>query len=163
MASLDRQTYKSSWNPNVIEMTIKSDNDNAGSASNAGTYSVDCTVPAGAYIVDIQVVGVLTWNSDTDAFIVVGDSSDPNGYFESVSCKTAITTGVVASLNGWNGGVPGVLYFDASGALGSYSATARKVTASIVTTGTNTSAGETRIVVIWAKPTDTVSSSYVAT
>lgn len=168
MASLDRQTYKSSWNPNVIEMTIKSDDDSAGSSGNAGVYSVDCTVPAGAYIVDVQAIGVLTWNSSTDAALVVGDGSDADGYIASTSCKTVLTTGKVTSIltmsTGGSVGAPGVYALDASQTGGgSYSSSARNVIASITTTGADTSAGETRIIVIYVNPTDTVSSSYVAT
>ena len=51
MANLDRQTYKSSWNPNTAEMVLKfSDNIGAGAA---GDYEASIKVPAGSYITDV--------------------------------------------------------------------------------------------------------------
>ena len=63
MANLDRQTYKSSWNPNVAEMVLKFTDDSGAGA--AGTYAADVTVPAGAYIIDVQIHGVALWNAGT--------------------------------------------------------------------------------------------------
>ena len=46
MAQLDRQTYKSSWNPNVAEMVMSFDDNSAAGA--AGVYSISTVVPAGS-------------------------------------------------------------------------------------------------------------------
>jgi len=167
MASLDRQTYKSSWNPNVAEMAIKADDDSSAGA--AGVHTSSVTIPAGAYVSDILIQGVTTWASGTNALLIIGDETDPNGYIESTSCKTVFTAGIHASILSCGAGAagvgaPGVYIMDASGTgSGGYLSTARKVIAEITTTGSASIVGETRIVVIWSKPTDSVSSSYVAT
>ena len=167
MANLDRQTYKSSWNPNAAEMVMKFNDDSSAGA--AGVYTASVTIPAGAYVSDIIIQSVTTWNAGTEANLVVGDGDDPNGYLEATSMQTVLTTGIHTSILACGAGAAGlgaagVYIMDSSGTgSGSYKATARQVIAEITTTGRAASAGETRIVVIWVKPTDTVKSSYVAT
>jgi hypothetical protein len=160
MASLDRQTYKSSWNPNVAEMVLKFDDDSGAGA--AGTYASDVTVPAGAYIIDVQVHCVAVWNAGTSAALDVGDADDADLYYDNVNCKaTNLTAGEVLSF-GHDGGLAGVGNTDDDGLIGGYQAAKRQVKASIVCAGTAATTGETRIIVIWAKPTDSVSSSFTA-
>tara|TARA_Y100001963_G_scaffold154013_1_gene241916 strand:+ start:12 stop:515 length:504 start_codon:yes stop_codon:yes gene_type:complete len=167
MANLDRQTYKSSWNPNVAEIVLKYDD--AGPSIAAGTYTGSVTVPAGAYITDIQVQSVLQWNAGTDAKLNVGDEADPDGYFNDTSMQSVLTSSLHASIltcgaGAAGKGVPGVYVMDTNNTGdGAYSATPRKVIASITTTGDVPTQGETRIVVIWVKPTDSVTSTFVAT
>ena len=167
MANLDRQTYKSSWNPNAAEMVMKWDDDS--STGIAGVYTASVTIPAGAYVSDIIIQSVTQWNAGTEANLVVGDGDDPNGYLEATSMQSVLTTGIHTSILACGAGAaglgaPGVYIMDSSGTgSGSYSSSARKVIAEITTTGTVASAGETRLVVIWTKPTDSVSSSYAAT
>ena len=158
MAQLDKQTYKSSWNPNVAEM-ILSYNDDGGGA--AGVYTASCIIPAGAYIQDIQVHTDTLWNAGTSATLIVGDSDDDNGLFAGVNAKaTDLIANEVLSFYHL-GGKGGAYLTDDNGVMTQYSSSARTITAKMTTVGATT-AGKTRFVIIWAKPTDTVSSSFAA-
>ena len=158
MAQLDRQTYKSSWNPNVAEMVITWD-DNGGGA--AGVYSISTIIPAGAYIQDVQVHTDTLWDSGTSATLIVGDSDDDNGFFTGVNAKaTDLVANEVLSFYHL-GGKEGAYVTDNNGVMTQYSSSARTVTAQMTTIGATT-AGVTRIVVIWVKPTDTVASDFTA-
>ena len=158
MAQLDKQTYKSSWNPNVAEMIMSWD-DNGGGA--AGVYSISCIIPAGSYIQDVQVHTDTLWDSGTSATLIVGDSDDDNGFYTGVNAKaTDLVANEVLSF-GHDGGKLGVYITDDNGVMTQYSSSARTVTAQMTTVGATT-AGVTRIIVIWVKPTDTVTSDFVA-
>ena len=160
MASLDRQTYKSSWNPNVAEMVLKFTDDSGAGA--AGTYAADVTVPAGAYIIDVQIHGVALWNAGTSSSLEVGDADDADLYYTAVNCKaTDLAAGEVLSF-GHDGGTLGVGNTDDDGLIAGYQSAIRQVKASLVCVGTACTTGETRIVVIWIKPTDSVTSSFTA-
>ena len=160
MATLDRQTYKSSWNPNTAEMVIKITDGDGFSA--AGVYTASVTIPAGAYLNDVQVHGVTLWDSASSASMIVGDEDDDNGFYEATNLLSggALAAGEVFAFN-HDGGEKGAYVTDDDGALGGYSSSTRTVTAKITTGGAGT-AGETRFLVIWSKPTDSVSGSYVA-
>ena len=159
MAQLDKQTYKSSWNPNVAEMVMSYDDDNGGAA---GVYSISCIIPAGSYIQDVQVHADTLWDSGTSATLIVGDSDDPNGFYDAVNAKaTDLVANEVLSF-GHDGGKLGVYITDDNGVMTQYSSSARTVSAQMTTVGTTATAGITRIVVIWAKPTDSVKSSFTA-
>ena len=158
MAQLDRQTYKSSWNPNVAEM-IMSWNDNGGGA--AGVYSISCIIPAGSYIQDVQVHADTLWDSGTSATLIAGDSDDDNGFYTGVNAKaTDLVANEVLSF-GHDGGKLGAYITDDNGVMTQYSSSARTITAQMTTVGVTT-AGVTRIVVLWVKPTDSVVSSFTA-
>ena len=158
MAQLDKQTYKSSWNPNVAEMVMSWD-DNGGGA--AGVYSISTIILAGAYIQDIQVHTDTLWDSDTSATLIVGDSDDDNGFYTGVNAKaTDLVANEVLSFYHL-GGKEGAYVTDNNGVMTQYSSSARTVTAQMTTVGAAT-AGVTRIVVIWVKPTDTVASDFTA-
>ena len=158
MAQLDKQTYKSSWNPNVAEMVMSWD-DNGGGA--AGVYSISTIIPAGAYIQDIQVHTDILWDSDSSASLIVGDSDDDNGFYTGVNAKaTDLVANEVLSFYHL-GGKEGAYVTDNNGVMTQYSSSARTVTAQMTTVGAAT-AGVTRIVVIWVKPTDTVASDFTA-
>ena len=158
METLDKQTYKSSWNPNVIEMVMKW-NDNDGGA--AGVYTASCIIPAGAYIQDVQVHAVTLWDSGTSATLKVGDGGDDDGFYTGVNAKaTDLIANEVLSF-GHDGGKLGAYITDDNGVMTQYSSSARTITATMTTVGVTT-AGETRFIVKWVKPTDSVSSSFVA-
>ena len=159
MAQLDKQTYKSSWNPNVAEMVMSYDDDNGGAA---GVYSISCIIPAGSYIQDVQVHADTLWDSGTSATLIVGDSDDPNGFYDAVNAKaTDLVANEVLSF-GHDGGKLGAYITDDNGVMTQYSSSARTVSAQMTTVGTTATAGITRIVVIWAKPTDSIKSSFAA-
>ena len=160
MANLDRQTYKSSWNPNTAEMILKYD-DNSGAGA-AGVYEASVKVPAGAYIIDVQVHGVVVWNPGTSASLIVGDADDDNLYYTGVNASaTDLTAGEILSF-GHDGGKKGAGNTDDNGLIGSYQSAIRQVTCKMTLVGTAATTGETRIVVIWIKPTDSISSSFTA-
>ena len=158
MAQLDKQTYKSSWNPNVAEMILTWDDDGGGAA---GVYSISTIIPAGAYIQDVQVHTDTLWDSGTSATLIVGDSDDDNGFYTGVNAKaTDLVANEVLSFYHL-GGKEGAYVTDNNGVMTQYSSSARTVTAQMTTVGAAT-AGVTRIVVIWVKPTDTVASDFTA-
>ena len=158
MAQLDKQTYKSSWNPNVAEMVISWD-DNGGGA--AGVYSISTVIPAGAYIQDVQVHTDTLWDSGTSATLIVGDSDDDDGFYTGVNAKaTDLVANEVLSFYHL-GGKEGTYLTDDNGVMTQYSSSARTITAQMTTVGATT-AGVTRIIVVWVKPTDTVASDFVA-
>ena len=159
MAQLDKQTYKSSWNPNVAEMVISYDDDSAAGA--AGVYSISTVIPAGSYILDVQVHADTLWDNGTSATLIVGDSDDPDGFYTGVNAKaTDLIANEVLSF-GHDGGKLGAYITDDNGVMTQYSSSARTITAKMTTVGAGT-AGVTRIIVIWAKPTDSVTGSFEA-
>jgi hypothetical protein len=158
MAQLDKQTYKSSWNPNVAEMVMKWNDDGGGAA---GVYTASCIIPAGAYIQDVQVHAVTLWDSGTSATLKVGDGDDDDGFYTGVNAKaTDLVANEVLSF-GHDGGKLGAYITDDNGVMTQYSSSARTITATMTTVGATT-AGETRFIIEWAKPTDTVASSFAA-
>ena len=160
MANLDRQTYKSSWNPNTAEMVLKfSDNSGAGAA---GDYEASVKVPAGSYITDVLVAGVAVWNAGSSATLIVGDADDDDLYYTGVNASASdLAAGEVLSF-GHDGGKKGAGNTDDNGLVGSYQSAIRQVTCKMTLVGTAATTGETRIVVVWVKPTDSVSSSFTA-
>lgn len=61
-------------------------------------YNCTIAIPAGAVIEDIQVIGRVLWNG-TSASMLVGDTADPNGYFDTVDLKaTDLVIGEMMSI-----------------------------------------------------------------
>jgi len=140
---------------------IMSYNDNGGGA--AGVYSISCIIPAGSYIQDVQVHADTLWDSGTSATLIVGDSDDDNGFYTGVNAKaTDLVANEVLSF-GHDGGKLGAYITDDNGVMTQYSSSARTVSAQMTTVGAAATAGVTRIIVIWAKPTDSVKSDFAAT
>ena len=163
MANLDRQTYKSSWNPNTAEMVIRYDDDNPAVA---GTYSSQLTIPAGAYIQDVQVYGVELWNPTGACTLDVGIGADEDYVWNAVDLKSGgeLLAGEVLSFAHVSAHSKiGAGITDDDGVMGTYSASNQVITAKVLTVTDASTTGETRIVVIWAKPTDSAVSSFVAT
>lgn len=118
----------------------------------AGTYTGSVSVPAGATILDIIVNAVALWDTTTSATMIVGDGTDPDGYFTGVNLKaTDLLAGESISFES-AGGKAGA-YIANSQVSPRYSASARTITGSITTVGAAGSAGRTRMVVIFAMPT----------
>ena len=159
MAKLEKyQSYKSSWHPNAIEMVMSFNDDNGGAA---GVYTVSCVIPAGSYLQDVQVHADTLWDSGTSATLIVGDADDDNGFYAGVNAKaTDLVANEVLSFD-HGGGKRGAYITDDNGVMTQYSSSARTITAKMTTVGATT-AGKTRFIIIWAKPTDSVSSSFVA-
>jgi len=53
----------------------------------AGTYTAEFTLPVGAKLLDIVVVGEALWTAATSAALIVGDADDDDGFFTSIDLK----------------------------------------------------------------------------
>lgn len=117
----------------------------------AGVYTGSVDVPAGATLLDIIVNGVALWTAGTSAAMIVGDGTDPNGYYDAINLKaTDLLAGESISF-ALAGGKAGA-YIANSQVSPRYSATARTITGEITSVGAGT-AGRTRMVVIYVVPT----------
>ncbi len=120
----------------------------------AGTYTGSVTIPAGATIHDVIVNGVALWTATTSATMIVGDVTDPDGYYTAVDLKaTDLLAGESISF-GLAGGKAGA-YIANSQVSPRYAAAARVLTGSITTVGAAGSAGRTRMTVVFSMPVDT--------
>lgn len=128
----------------------------------AGVYTGSVVVPAGATLVDIVVQNVALWTAGTAAAMIVGDATDPNGFYDAVDLKaTDLLAGQTVRFAD-QGGVAGA-YLISTHQLGLYSAAARTITGEITTTGTASSVGTTIMDVYWADPVpDNISNATYA-
>ncbi len=146
------------------ERVMKFDDDGGGAA---GVYTmVPINIPAGATILDIRVQAIALWNAGTSAALIVGDTEDPNGFYDAVDLKaTDLLANQLANFaNVTEHALPGVYLTAAANVKNAYRSAATKVTAEVTTVGTAPTTGETRFLVIYANPVDFVkTSTYVAT
>lgn len=133
----------------------------------AGTYSGEIVLPAGATLIDIVVTAEALWTAATSASLIVGDATDPNGFYDAVNLKaTDLLAGESLSL-AQPGGKYGADYSpnDATGAsavlglaghMKRRSLTAeRTLSASVTSVGAGT-AGRTRVTFVYAPQADKV-------
>lgn len=126
----------------------------------AGVYTQSVTVPAGSWLVDIQVIAVALWDAASSASLQVGDAVDPDGYFTAVDLKATDLTadqGVSFALQGGVGGA----YMVSTHTTNVFDSTDRVVTASVTSVGAGT-AGRTRVLVIYATPETSTAAAFVA-
>lgn len=116
----------------------------------AGAYTASVVIPAGAHLFDILVDGVTLWDSGTSATMIVGDAADDDGYYTAVNLKATDLLANESLSFALAGGKAGA-YIANSQVTPRYSSSARTITAKVTTVGTST-AGETRVSVIWAQP-----------
>lgn len=133
----------------------------------AGVYTGNVTVPKGATLIDVIVHNVVLWAAGTSATLIVGDDVDPNGFFDAVDLKATDLLADESIGFGYTGGLEGA-DLDGGESAGDhirrrYSAVARVVTGEVTTVGTTSSAGRTRITVVWSLPSSPVAATYVAT
>lgn len=149
----------------AVERVISFDDDDGAGA--AGTYTmVPVTIPAGATIYDIRVQATALWNPGTSAVLIVGDTDDPNGFYDDVDLTSGGEILANETLNFDNiteHAVPGVYLVDATNLKNAYRATATEVTAVVTVVGTAATTGATRILVIYACPVDLVQTSTFTT
>jgi len=133
-------------------------------AGAAGVYTGSVTVPGNSWLLDIKIWNAVYWAAGTTAAMIVGDAADPNGWFDAIDLKaTDIVPGEVIDFNN-AGGKVGVYLVAATGERElMYAATARVITGEITTTGTTSTAGRTRMMVIYTDPTVPTVATYVAT
>lgn len=145
----------------IVEERVMSFDDDSG-AGIAGVFTmVPVAIPAGATILDIRVHAIDLWNAGTSAALIVGDTADPNGFYDAVDLKA---TDLLAEeeLNFADSLEIGV-YLTAQ-KRDAFRAAATNVTAEITLVGTAATTGKLRIIVIYANPVDfTKKSTYVAT
>jgi hypothetical protein len=120
--------------------------------SGAGVWTGAVAIPAGATLIDVIVYADALWDSQTSATMIVGDTTDPNGFYDAVDLKaTDLLAGESLSF-ALAGGKAGA-YIANSHAIARYLATAREVIGEITKVGTTGTAGRTRMVVVFALPT----------
>ena len=126
-----------------------------------GTYTASVTVPANSWIIDIRIYGQVLWDSATSAAMVVGDVTDPNGWYDAIDLKaTDLLVGEVLSFDS-PGGKEGVYLVTASGLRNTMWSASERVISGVVTevTTAGLTAGRTRMLVIYT----TTSSAGAAT
>ncbi len=132
------------------------------------THTGTIVIPAGSYLLDIQIIPVVLW-TDSSAALIVGDATDDDGWFSTTQLDTTdLVIGerlAAASDNNW-GGVNGAYLTTAgrfgpatgSGAGGYYSSEG-SVIGKITVSSPSAAAGRTRMVVIYATPDVTAATA----
>ena len=116
----------------------------------AGTYTGTIALPAGSRIIDIGVDGQAVWTAGTSASIIVGDGSDPDGFFTETNLKvTDLLAGEINNIE-HPGELAGAYIVNEQRKL--YSAAARNIIGVATSVGAGT-AGRTRMYVCYATPT----------
>jgi hypothetical protein len=116
----------------------------------AGTYTATIPLPAGATLIDIIVNGVVLWAAATSAALIVGDGTDPDGYFTGVDLKaTDLLAG--ESLSFAQAGGKAGAYIANSQVSPRYAAAARSIIGVVTSVGAGT-AGRTRMTVLYTAP-----------
>lgn len=127
--------------------------ESAGTA--AGVYSASFELPVGATLIDVIVNGIALWTAGTSATLIVGDTTDDDGFYTAVNLKaTDLLAGESISFAN-TGGKQGA-DVDATAA-GSHIrrrrlTTARTVSAKVTTVGTVGTAGITDVIFVYAYP-----------
>ena len=139
-------------------------------AGAAGTYTGSVTVPAHSWLLDIKIYNLTYWGAGTSAKMLVGDGADPNGWFDDINLKVTdivdYSTDTHAEVIDFNnaGGKPGVYLVAATGERElMYAATERVITGLVTTVGTTSTAGRTRMLVIYTDPAVPTVATYAAT
>lgn len=128
----------------------------------AGTYTGSVVLPAGATLIDIVVHAEALWAAATSASMDIGDVADPDGFFTAINLKaTDLLAGESISLT-HTGGQKGVDVDLADAAAGAdhirrreLSNTAERTISAVATSVGAGTTGRTRVLVIYAKPTNT--------
>ena len=116
----------------------------------AGTYTGTIALPAKSRIIDVGVDGIAVWDSGNSASIIVGDGSDPDGFFTETNLKaTDLLEGEINNIE--HPGEKAGAYI-ASEQRVLYSTAARNIIGVATSVGAGT-AGRTRLYVVYATPT----------
>ena len=125
----------------------------------AGVYTDSVTLPAGAFILDIQVHAVALWAAGTSATLIVGDD-DPDGFYTGVNLKATDLLAGQALTFAQQGGKAGA-YLISTHVTNAYDAAAREITASVTSVGAG-AAGETHVLVLYTVASDESTAAFVA-
>lgn len=145
----------------VKEITFK---ESDGSA--AGVYTGSIEVPGGAYIVDIVVHNEALWTAGTSATLKIGDSANDDGFFTAVNLKATDMLAAESVNFAQTGSKEGAdLDGPAAGAhvRRRYLPNTRTISGVVTTVGTVGTAGITRLIVVYARPSTVKEASFVAT
>ena len=120
-----------------------------------GTYTGSITVPAGSFLVDVIVHGLVAWDADTSAVLKVGDATITDGIFTDVELKSTellAAEGLSAAAVASSGG--GVVGGDLANSQWNrrYLATARVISGIVTTVSGTGTAGRTLLTVIYTDP-----------
>ena len=137
------------WNVKCAEMIFDYSQVGSHASSNYALIG-KLNVPAGSYILDIQVHGVSLWVSGSTAAIKIGDSDNATGFHASTNLKATDLLAGEANTMEHPGGLAGT--YTASEQRVFYSASARTVIAQVTlaANATQVSQGETRVLVLYA-------------
>jgi len=147
------------------ERVLKFDDDGGGGIAGVFTM-VPIDIPAGATIQDIRVQAIALWNAGTSAVLLLGDTEDPNGFYDNVNLKaTDLLANQILSFETMDAhGIAGAYLTQAANLRNTYRSAATKVTAIVTLVGTAATTGELRVLVTYVVPIDFVkTSTYVAT
>ena len=120
------------------------------------TYTGTVKLPPGAYIIDIILHCIGGWDDGTSATMILGESTDDNGFFDAVNLKATDLVATESISFGFSGGKEGA-DVDGGESAGDhlrrrFLAGARDIIGVITTGGQDGSAGRTRMTVIWVLP-----------
>jgi hypothetical protein len=137
------------WSPGGAVVAVeKSFTETTGAGT---TYTATVPLPAGATLLDVIVNGVALWTAGTSATMIVGDGTDPDGYYTAVDLKaTDLLAGESLSF-ALAGGKAGA-YIASSQVSPRYSAAARDIIGVVTRAGTVGTAGRTRMTVVYSAP-----------
>lgn len=110
-------------------------------AGAAGVYTGSVVIPARSQVVDVMWTNMALWAAGTSATLAVGDTSNANGYMNAVNVKTtpALAAKAVNASGGTIGAYTGTAFYP----------TADKITATVTTVGTASSAGRSYLTVMY--------------
>jgi len=129
-----------------------------------GTYTASVTVPPLSWIIDIRVYGQAVWTSATSAALIVGDGVDPDGWYAATNVKaTDLLANEVLTFDS-AGGKSGAYHVVATGLRKTmWSLLERVITGTITTVTTvGSTAGRTRMLVLYTTPVDPIPATFTA-
>jgi hypothetical protein len=121
-------------------------------ATAAGTYTASCSVPAGAWLVEVALHATAVFDSAGAVTGIVGDVADDDGIFTAVDMKaTDLTAGQGIAASGGTGtsGAQEGADIIATHWNRRYLATARVITCKLTFAGTGGTAGRARFIVAY--------------
>lgn len=120
------------------------------------TFTGSVTIPAGSMLIDVIVHNDVLWADGTSAALVIGDAADPNGIWATIDLKATDLLADESIGFGYAGGQEGA-DVDGGDAAGDhlrrrFLATERVISGVVTTGAQDGSAGVTRMIVVYVKP-----------
>ena len=134
----------------------------------AGTYDAAVVIPAGSFVLDVIVYGLVVWNSAGACTLKVGDtqaSGDDDCYFTGVDLKaTDLIATEGLSLSGGTALAGGKVGADIANSQFNRRtlAVARTITATVTCASASGTTGVTRVVVIYTDPAVSQNAVFTA-